>query len=192
MKTLLAATALALTLSACSAPTPTDEAAPTAEASETAAPAAPAATATEASLDRTMTLEGLGPLKIGQPVPAGSGWTKPDMQASDACLIYKSDAYPGVYAIVENGAVRRITAGQGSDVTFVEGIGVGATRAQVDGSFPGFRETPHKYVEGGVDLTAPNAASGDAAVRFELDGAGKVTDMHVGTAPVLGYVEGCA
>lgn len=189
MKTLLAATALALTLSACSAQTPTEEAAPTAEASETAAPAAPA---TEASLDRTMTLEGLGPLKIGQPVPAGSGWTKPDMQASDACLVYRSDAYPGVYAIVENGAVRRITAGQGSDVKFVEGIGVGATRAQVDGSFPGFRETPHKYVEGGLDLTAPNASSGDPAVRFELDAAGKVTDMHIGTEPVLGYVEGCA
>lgn len=199
MKTLLAATALALTLAACSAETPTDEAtmAPdataTAEAGDGATTPAPDATATApAAGDRTMTLEGLGALKIGQPVAADSGWAKLATQASDTCIVYRSPSYPGVYAIVENGGVRRISAGSGSDVQFFEGIRVGSTRTQVDANFPGFRETPHKYVEGGVDLTAPNASSGDPAVRFELDAAGKVTEMHVGTEPVLGYVEGCA
>jgi len=196
MKTMLAATALALTLAACSAEAPPDEATTSPDVTaaapgDDATDPAPDATSTAAA-DRTMTLEGLGALKLGQPVPAGSGWTKPDVQASDTCLVYRSASYPGVYAIVEEGAVRRISAGSGSDVRFVEGIRVGSTRAQVDGSFPGFSETPHKYVEGGVDLTAPNASSGDPAVRFELDATGKVTEMHVGTEPVLGYVEGCA
>ncbi|MBB3990626.1 hypothetical protein GGR19_002050 [Croceicoccus naphthovorans] len=29
-------------------------------------------------------------------------------------------------------------------------------------------------------------------MRFELDADGKVTEMHVGTMPVLGYVEACS
>jgi hypothetical protein len=41
-------------------------------------------------------------------------------------------------------------------------------------------------------LTAPNAASGDPALRFEIGADGKVSLVHVGTMPVLGYVEGCA
>ncbi|RVQ68697.1 hypothetical protein EKN06_00225 [Croceicoccus ponticola] len=199
MKHILAATALALTsamtLAACSAEQPADEGTTpevTATATPDAAPGTPIAPAAEATDSKTLTLAGLGALKIGQPVAADSGWTKGAVQASDGCLTYSSPAYPGAYAIVEQGAVRRITARSGSDVKFVEGIGVGSTEAQVRGSFPGFRETPHKYVEGGKDLTAPNADSGDAAVRFELGADGKVTDMHVGTMPVLGYVEGCA
>ena len=88
--------------------------------------------------------------------------------------------------------MRRITVSAKSDVRTAEGIGSGSSRAQVDGAFPGFRESSHKYVEGGKYLTAPGAEKGDVAVRFELDAAGKVTAMHIGTMPVLGYVEGCA
>ncbi|WP_066555495.1 hypothetical protein [Croceicoccus bisphenolivorans] len=196
MKKLIATTALApclaMALAACSAEAPEGEAtAP--EATENAVPDAGATTpASDAAAVKTIGLEGLGTLKIGQPVPEGSSWAKLGAQASDTCLLYKSPSYPGAYAIVEEGAVRRISIGEGSDVKLVEGIGVGSTRADVDANLPGFRETPHKYVEGGKYLTAPNAESGDPAVRFELGADGKVTEMHVGTMPVLGYVEGCA
>ena len=142
--------------------------------------------------DHVLTLDGLGMLKIGQAVPKGGTWAERGAQASDTCRLVSSPKYPGVYAIAEGGKVRRITASEKSDVRTVEGIGSGSTRAQVDGAFPGFRETPHHYVEGGIYLTAPGAEKGAVAVRFELDAAGKVTAMHVGTMPVLGYVEGCS
>lgn len=142
--------------------------------------------------DRVLTLEGLGPLRIGQPVPKGGTWAERGAQASDTCRLVSSPKYPGVYAIAEQGKVRRISVGERSDVRTIEGIGFGSSRAQVDGAFPGFREAPHKYVEGGKYLTAPGATKDNAAVRFELDPAGKVTAMHVGTMPVLGYVEGCS
>ena len=142
---------------------------------------------------KVLTLEGLGPLRIGQPVPANSGFAERGAQASDSCRTVTSPAYPGVYAIVEGGAVRRITVGQRSDVKLIEGIGVGATEKQVMADFAGFRSTPHKYVEAPAKyLTAPNAPSGDPALRFEIGRDGKVTLMHIGTMPVLGYVEGCA
>jgi hypothetical protein len=53
------------------------------------------------------------------------------------------------------------------------------------------REEPHEYVETPAKyLTAPNAAGGDPALRFEFGREGKVN--HVGLMPVLAYVEGCA
>lgn len=142
--------------------------------------------------DRVLTLDGLGVLKIGQPVPKGGTWAERGAQASDTCRLVSSPKYPGVYAIAEGGKVRRITVSEKSDVRTVEGIGFGSSRAQVDGAFPGFLESPHHYVEGGKYLTAPGAEKGGVAIRFEMDAAGKVTATHVGTMPVLGYVEGCA
>ena len=140
-----------------------------------------------------LTLQGLGALRIGEAVPAGSGWAERGAQISDMCRTVSSPDFPGVYAIVEEGKVRRITVGERSDVKLIEGIGVGAPEAEVRAAFPGFRESPHKY--GGPPakyLTAPNAPGGDPALRFEIGEDGKVSLVHVGTMPVLGYVEGCA
>ena len=60
-------------------------------------------------------------------------------------------------------------------------------------AFPGLLEDPHKYVEAPAKyLTSPEAESGKPAVRFETSADGRVSLIHVGTIPVLYYVEGCA
>lgn len=182
--------ALTTTVAACSSG---EDSSPGAAASASATPAMPPAPADGTPEDRnTLTLAGLGALKLGQPVPAGGTWAERGAQTSDQCHVVSSPDYPGVYGIVEGGTVRRITVAGASAVKLVEGVGVGATRANIDADLPGFAEEPHKYVDGGLYLTAPNAASGDPALRFELDGDGLVSAMHVGMMPVLGYVEGCA
>ena len=191
--------ALLLGLAACGADPvdAPDKPAAIATGNEAAPPAAPSPSApppaqAQAAAD-VLTLEGLGGLRIGQAVPAGSGWAERGAQASDSCRTVSSPDFPGVYAIVEGGKVRRITVGERSGVKLIEGIGVGATEAQVRAAFPGFREQPHKYVEAPAKyLTAPNAPGGDPALRFEIGADGKVSLIHVGTMPVLGYVEGCA
>jgi hypothetical protein len=153
-------------------------------------PAQPAAAPPAANV---LTLEGLGTLRIGQAVPAGSGWAERGAQIPGSCTTISSPDFPGAYAIVEGGQVRRITIGQRSDVKLVEGIGVDATEAQVRAAFPGFREEPHKYVEAPAKyLTAPKADSGEPALRFEIGADRTVSLIHVGTMPVLSYVEGCA
>ena len=189
------AVALLLTtmIGACSVRSDEEEgAAPAAQGSATPAPVVTPAPTDAATAPTTLTLAGLGALKLGQAPDAASGWAERGAQASDTCRLVSNPDFPGVYGIVEGGRVARVTVAGQSPVTFVEGIGVGSTRAQVDGAFPGFAEEPHKYVDGGVYLTAPNAASGDPAVRLELDATGKVTSMHVGVMPVLAYVEGCS
>ena len=197
MRPIFAATALALTLAACSqAPEAVPDGAQTAAApapSPEAATAAPSPIASTNTSPATLTLEGLGDLKLGQAVPAGSRWAERGAQASDMCRTVTSPDYPGVYAIVEGNKVRRVTVGQRSPVELVEGIGVGATEAQVRAAFAGFRATPHKYVAAPAKyLTAPNAPSGDPALRFEIGEDGKVSLIHIGTAPQLEYVEGCS
>ena len=199
MKQIIPAAAILLCLAACS-PEPADApdaAANTTNQSATAPPpssAQPPAAPTETPpAANTLTLEGLGVLKRGQAVPANSSWAERGAQISDECRTVSSPDFPGVYAIVEGGKVRRVTVGERSDVTLVEGIGTGATEAEVRAAFPGFREAPHEYSEAPAKyLTAPGAERGDPALRFEIGADGKVSLVHVGTMPVLGYVEGCA
>jgi len=187
-----AAVSLIALLAACGpAPEKTSEPAPPAATAPATAPT-PAPAATPSAPTKVIGLEGLGDLKIGQPVPAGGTWAERGAQTGDACRTVSSPDYPGVYAIVEQGKVQRITVGQRSDVKLVEGVGVGSTEKDVKSWFGGFREEPHKYQDAPAKyLTAPNAASGDPAVRFEIGTDGKVSLIHVGVMPALGYVEGC-
>ena len=182
--------ALAL-LAACSSPADDEAAAPTdgdiaAEASTSSTPT-PSATPTQASA-KTLTLDGLGGLTIGKPVPAGSSFTAGEGQIGNGCETLSSPDWPGVYAMRTGGAIKRISVSDGSGVTLEEGVGPGSSIEDVRAAFPGFRETPHKYTEGRY-LTQPGT---DPRLRFETDPDGTVTIVHVGVMPELGYVEGCA
>lgn len=199
---LVAASLAALLLSACGSDPADSSADPKPAASSGAnggqaataepAPAAPAAAPAQAPLTTlsTLTLGGYGGLTIGKPVPAGSDWAARGAQASDACLTLSSPEWPGAYAIVEEGVVRRITVSNKSDAKLIEGIGPGSTEAQVLATFPSFRASPHKYVDAPAKyLTQPG---NDPRLHFEIDDKGKVSLVHVGVLPTLEYVEGCS
>lgn len=142
---------------------------------------------------RVVGLEGLGNLRVGHSLPQDGNWAPRGAQIEGGCQMVSSPDYPGVYAIVAEGKVRRITIGQRSDVKLVEGVGVGSSEDAVRDSFRGFREEAHKYEESPAKyLTTPGADRGGAALRFEIGRNRKVGMFHVGTMPVLGYVEGCA
>ena len=160
-------------------------------------PAPPASTGNTAVAEpataNILALEGLGDLAIGKAVPATSNWAETDGQVPGGCRTLASPDHPGVYAIAEGGLVRRISAGQRSTIKLAEGLGVGATEAEVKKWFPSFRVEPHKYEAAPAKyLTALNAPRGDSALRFEIGTDSKVSLIHVGTMPMLDYVEGCA
>ncbi len=192
--------AIALFLAGCS-PEPASEPGAAQSTQNEGAPPAPAPSAAasrrvpaDASVaPSVLTLEGLGILRIGEPLPAGSTWKEGGAQLPGPCRTVCSPDFTGIYAIIEEGKVRRVTVAGRSMVKLIEGIGIGTSEAAVRSAFPGFREEPHKYVESPAKyLTAPNAGCGDPALRFEIGRDGKVSLIHVGTMPVLGYVEGCA
>lgn len=195
---ILAAATAALALGACS---PTSDRSAvvsdnTASGADTIAAATPSPTpaaVASAATARVLTLEGLGDLRIGEPVPAGGVWRERGAQTGEGCRTVSAPDFPGVYAIVTGGKVRRITVGQRSDVKLTEGIGVGTSEGDVAKWFASFRAEPHKYVAAPAKyLTAPNAANSESALRFEIGRDGKVSMMHVGTMPELALVEGCA
>ncbi|MEH6757362.1 MAG: hypothetical protein V7676_07610 [Parasphingorhabdus sp.] len=196
MKHILSLVPFAL-LAACSSQSAPD-ADPVADDLSSAAPPAPEASVPEQTAPvptqstNILSLTGLGDLRIGEPVPATSNWSARGAQASDECIIMSSPDYAGAYAIVEGGAVQRISIGDRSPVKLAQGIGPGASEAAAKKYFP-FPETPHKYEDAPAKyLTAPNADSGDAALRIEIGSDGKVSVIHVGTMPVLAYVEACS
>ena len=191
--------ALSILLGACDQKTETPSSTPESEASDDmsandeAEPAVVASMAANAR-DNVLTLGGLADLRVGEPIPANSTWAIRGAQVNDACLTASSSQYPGAYAIITGGNVRRITIGERSDVKVVEGVGVGATESDVKKWFVGVREEPHKYIASPAKyLTAPNAASGNnASVRFEIGADRRVGLIHVGTMPELALVEGCS
>lgn len=187
--------ALMLSFGACSPSTEhTPDAGPAAGSSSAPSATATVATSSAAVSHRSVLgLEGLGRLRLGEPVPPESSWSGRGAQVPGSCTTITSPEFPGVYAIVETKKVQRVTIGRQSDVKLREGIGVGTPEADVRAAFPSFREEPHKYVEGPAKyLTAPDAAPDRPAIRFEIDRDGKVSFIHVGLMPVLAYVEGCA
>lgn len=185
---------LSAILVACSpAPTNPNREPPAPSTQGAASPTPPPPVATPAAApNRVLQLSGLGALKVGEALPAGGAWAAPGVQAEEGCRAVRSSAYPGVYALLEGGKVRRITVGQGSDVKLVEGVGVGSSESEVRKWFAGFRSEPHKYEEAPAKyLSAPNASNSDSALRFEISPDGRVKMMHVGQMPQLAYVEGC-
>lgn len=194
---------LLLPLSACSSGSPDSTQSDSPSAAATSAPASragdgnaesePTGSSASPEADDILALEGLGDLRIGQPVPSDSSWAERGAQISEECRTVSSPRYPGVYAIVTGDKVRRITLGQRSTVLLAEGIGPGASETEVTARFPGFREEPHAYSGAPAKyLTAPVGKQGGPALRFEIGPDGKVSLIHVGTMPELSYVEGCA
>lgn len=189
--TCLSALPLVWMLGACSSPDPAPRADSAVLATTPSAGTAPAQ-ATNTATSNTLQLDGLGDLRIGQPVPKSSTWAERGAQASDVCRTVSSPQYPGAYAIVIDNTVQRITLGQRSSLTF-DGLGIGATEQAVSAKFPALAQDLHKYESPPAKyLTSPNASPSSAGVRFEIGADGKVKLIHVGLMPVLAYVEGCA
>ncbi len=54
------------------------------------------------------------------------------------------------------------------------------------------QSAPHKYVQGGQNLSVAGTGTPPSKLVFEADAAGKVTAWRVGIAPQVDYVEGCS
>ena len=181
------AAATCLALSACS-PAPDKD---TPQPAEHRGADAPVATAPVPAKNE-LTLAGLADLKIGEAAPEGSDWQARGAPVGNGCSTARSADFPGIYALIEDGKVRRITAGEGSTVKLAGGISVGASEAAAKARFPTFAEEPHKYEEAPAKyLMTPDLKPGVTGVRLEIKADGKVGLIHVGQLPVLAYVEGC-
>ena len=140
----------------------------------------------------TLTAAGFGPFTVGQPIAmAGPAPPREADRISEDCRLFSDPNLPGVWAMTDGaGVVRRVSVAGPSPIETPEGVGVGATEASVRAAYPSLRREPHEYTVGGDNLYT--AAPGAAGLRFELGEDRRVTEMHGGSPPFLGYSEGCA
>lgn len=198
---LLATTALA----GCSQQGEGDEATPTQDAAA-AAPADPGDGAPQALV---LTANGYGPLRIGMRLDEVNAAMGPDDNPDDfggpepeSCdMFHPENAPAGMFVMIENGALTRISLGEGSPTATAEGLSVGDPAADVRAAYADrLRAEPHNYVDPpGEYLTAWTSGASAApytqdpaarGIRYEIGMDGNVEVIHAG-GPSIQYVEGC-
>lgn len=158
----------------------------------TAAPA-PAAAAP------VLTTAGLGPMRIGMTdaearaaVGAANIEADTGTEISDSCTEIKlKGAYPGVYLMINDGRLSRITLSEGAKIKTDKGVGVGARPAEVMAAYPNAQAEPHHYENPPAQYLTVWTKPEKEGVRFEVNYAGIVADIHAGDETIQ-YVEGCA
>ena len=205
IRTLTATAAVALLLAACGQP----EATPPASAPETPATAAPTTSAPDAN---ALTAGGYGPLRIGmtraEVVTALGDDSDPNSVGGaepDVCDQWRPARAPeGLLVMIQEGVLTRISVASPSTLKTDRGFGVGDTAAAIKAAYgPLAVAQLHKYSAPPAENIFVWASGGpatagawvdDAAargVRYEIDGEGKVSIVHVG-GPAIQLVEGCS
>lgn len=160
----------------------------------------------------TLRIDGIGPITIGmtleeataalgRPVRLDTGGL-PGPEDEAECGYAAADGVPeGLrFMLTRSGPtdawrVNRIDVDRESRITTTEGIGVGATEADVtrayEGRPGGLAVEPHKYVPGGHYLVHDPDGPDRLLLVFETDGA-RIVAFHTGRQTEARYVEGCA
>ena len=192
-----------LALAACHAPEP---AAPAAEA-----PGAPAAAESPvvAPAADTLTSQGWGPLRVGMTIAevtaaAGADANPDAVGGADPATcdeFHPARAPEGLRVLMEDGRLARITVARNAAVKTDRGFGVGSLATDIKAAYGGgVVAQPHKYVGPPAEDLFAWATGGSTAyvtdpaargVRYEIDGDGKVSMIHVG-GPAIQLVEGCS
>lgn len=206
---LIASSALAALLCACSQQTTVTPAEP---AQATAPPASlPANPPLPARDSKAITSEGWGALRIGMTraevtaavgetaTPGAAGASEPG-----ACdMFHPAKAPEGMYVMLQGDRLTSITLRKNTTLKTDRGFGVGDTAKAIKAAAGSAAQSmPHKYVEGAEYITVwtkggPAAATGYTenpaarGVRYETDAAGLVTAVHAG-GPSIQAVEGCS
>lgn len=190
----------ALAFAACT-PAAEKPAEPAAPVAETPAPAPALAALTPAGwsdikigLTKAEVIAALGP--DANPDAVGG----PDPESCEE--FHPKNAPDGLFVMIEEGKVARVSLTDLSPVKTDKGLGLGDTADAVKAAYGADAvATPHKYQdkpaeyitvwEGGPRKEPYVQDEAARGLVYEVDGAGKVGMIHAG-GPAIQYVEGCA
>jgi hypothetical protein len=150
------------------------------------------------SASSTVTLRGIGPVRVGMTLSEASSAAgkqivaKPD--ATTECGYAAPEGGPdGVLFMVVAGRIARVDVSSGP-VKTQSGAAIGDTEAQAQARYSNrLQVSPHNYDPTGRYLTLVPSDPADVDFRliFETDGT-KVTRFRAGKQPEVSYVEGCS
>lgn len=164
-----------------------------------AAPAAQTAAPAPAVAAPVLTPAGLGPLRIGMTdaearaaVGAANIEADTGTEISDSCTEIKLKGdYPGVYLMINDGRLSRITLYENPTFKTDRGIATGARPAEVMAAYPEAVSTPHEYENPPAVYLTFWTKPEKEGTRFEINHEGVVGSIHAGDETIQ-YVEGCA
>ncbi len=138
-----------------------------------------------------LSLDGLGPLKIGMSAPQvlelGYQIAEPELGDINDCAQVEIPGEPGIRLMFEAGRISRIEI-DSPDIRSISGARVGDTENEIKRLYGGrLVVQPHQYDENGHYLKIYSQDKRSSMV-FETDGK-VVTEMRAG--PAAEYVEGC-
>jgi len=186
------------TTAASTEPTPTTQAPPTTQATQTTQPPAPAERLTEAS---RVTLDGIGPVKVGMTLAQASAAAGLPIEIVETAVTTERCAHARARGgpehlqfMVVDGTVARVEA-YGPGITTLSGIGVGRTEAEVLGTYPGqirVELNPYQGHRGAHTLvyTPTDPTFAQYGLIFETNGE-RVTSLRSGFAGPVAWIEGC-
>jgi hypothetical protein len=187
----------AASLSACKREAPASDATPVPAVAPEAVP--PATPATAASPAGQASFAGYGDMKLGSTIEeARAAWGgelsgAPSEGSTCHYLSPKWVRAPSDFAfMMEQGKFVRYDVGTDRE-TAPGGGKVGMRVDQLKTLYgDALQSAPHKYVQGGQNLSVAGMDTPPSKLVFEADAAGKVTAWRVGIAPQVDYVEGCS
>ena len=181
------------------APAPASASAPTAELPTTTPDPVATAPSAETAGESQAGFSGYGDMKLGSTVEeAKAAWAgelngKPMQGSSCYYLSPKWVKVPSDFAfMIEEGRFVRYDVGTDKQAAPGGGkVGMGTDELQKLYN-NALESAPHKYVQGGHNLSAAASGVAPSKLVFETDAAGKVSAWRVGLSPQVDYVEGCS
>ena len=142
---------------------------------------------------------GYGDMRLGSTVEeAKAAWGgelkgKPSEGSTCYYLTPKWVTTPSDFAFMaENGKFVRYDVGTDKEAAPGGGkVGMGVEELQKLYN-NALQSTPHKYVQGGSNLSVAASGVAPSKLIFETDATGKVSAWRVGLVPQVDYVEGCS
>ena len=181
------------------APAPASASAPPAELPKSTPDPVATAPSADTAVDSQTSFGGYGDMKLGSTVEeAKAAWAgelngKPMEGSSCYYLSPKWVKVPSDFAfMIEEGRFVRYDVGTDKQAAPGGGkVGMGTDELQKLYN-NALASAPHKYVQGGHNLSVAASGVAPSKLVFETDAAGKVSAWRVGLSPQVDYVEGCS
>ncbi len=145
------------------------------------------------SSDWTVTVEGVGPVRIGMSLAELRGAVEleaTEIDSTASCFhVRPRNAPAGLLVMISGGRVARVEVTE-AGITTGEGAAVGDEPGRIRQLYPGtVTEQPHKYTDGKYLIVTPQTP--ERRIIFETDST-RVTRFRVGKTPEVEWVEGCS
>ena len=160
-----------------------------------------------------ISFDGIGPIKVGMTVAEAEAAAGIELvgygdSILDACAYIRPEVgFPELDFMVFEDRIARVdirnsvsqivdgqptdvNVGEQSQLSTVNGIGLGDSEAQVKATYPAIEITEHKYIPGGHYLAVNASEQSNRSLVFETDGD-QVIYIRIGRLPEAHWVERC-